>query len=205
LTPTFRRIALPLAAASLLSVVLAACGPAARTPRRPAAEGALVAEARPIGRGGSFRPPAPGLAAGRCSRRLEPRVGVHLELFAANRVVVVAAGIGTRTPRRVTLGRISAARCYGDLVTLEPTGVVLLRPGLRLPLGALFDAWGQPLSERRLGPFRARAGSRVAVFLNGRRWHGSPNAVPLRAHSEIVLEVGLHVPPHASYTFPPGI
>jgi hypothetical protein len=28
--------------------------------------------------------------------------------------------------------------------------------------------------------------------------------VPLTPHAEIVLEVGPHVPPHASYTFPPG-
>jgi len=28
--------------------------------------------------------------------------------------------------------------------------------------------------------------------------------VPLARHSEIVLEVGPYVPPHRSYTFPPG-
>jgi hypothetical protein len=44
----------------------------------------------------------------------------------------------------------------------------------------------------------------VAVFVNGRRWHGSPGSVPLTAHSEIVLELGPHVPPHTSYAFPSG-
>jgi hypothetical protein len=142
---------------------------------------------------------------GRCSHRLGAREGVHVEVFAANRVVIVAAGIGTRPPRTFSAGRISGAGCYGDLVTLEPTGVVLVRRGLRLSLLALFRAWGQPLSRHRLGGFSVPAGSRVAVFVGGRRWRGLPASVPLARHSEIVLEVGPYVPPHASYTFPPGM
>jgi hypothetical protein len=53
--------------------------------------------------------------------------------------------------------------------------------------------------------FSVPAGSRVAVFVGGRRWRGLPASVPLARHSEIVLEVGPYVPPHASYTFPPGM
>jgi hypothetical protein len=141
---------------------------------------------------------------GRCRHRLGARIGVHVELFAADRVVLVAGGIGTRPPRGFSAGRISRARCYGDLVTLEPTGVVLVRPGARLALSELFRSWGQPLSSSRLASFPAAAGTRVAVFVGGLRWHGPPGGVSLKRHSEIVLEVGLHVPPHASYTFPPG-
>ena len=129
---------------------------------------------------------------------------MHVELFAANRVVIVPTGIGTLPPRSFSAGRITGARCYGDVVTLEPTGVVLVRPGLRLRLSSLFRSWGQPLSSRRLGPFSAPAGTRVSVFVAGRRRPGWPGSAPLAAHAEIVLEVGPSVPPHASYTFPPG-
>jgi hypothetical protein len=129
---------------------------------------------------------------------------VHIELFAANRVVIVASGIGTQPPRSYSAGRISRARCYGDLVTLEPTGVVLVRPGLRLRLADLFRSWGQPLTSHRLASFSTTAGAPVAVFVGGRRWQGPPGSVPLAVHSEIVLEVGPHVPPHVAYTFPPG-
>ncbi|MDQ6834565.1 MAG: hypothetical protein M3016_00070 [Actinomycetota bacterium] len=129
---------------------------------------------------------------------------MHVELFAANRVVLVAAGIGTRPPRRVSEGRIFAAGCYGDLVTLEPTGVVLMRVGHTRSLADLFRSWGQPLAPSRMAGFRAPRGSRVTVFLNGRRWHGPPGALPLRRHSEIVIEVVPYVPPHRSYLFPPG-
>jgi len=182
---------------------LSGCGAPFHAPTQ-AAPRVFVAGARSIGSGPEFHPPASGRPTGRCRPGLGPRIGVHLELFAADRVVIVAAGIGTRPPRTVVAGRVAAARCYGDLVTLEPTGLVLVRPGPTLPLSRLFRAWGQPLSPSRLGPFTDRSGSRVTVFVNGRRRRGSPGRVPLRAHSEIVLEVGPHVPPHASYTFPRG-
>jgi hypothetical protein len=161
-------------------------------------------EARPIGRGARFDPTASGPVAGRCGGRLGPRFGVHVEIFAANRVVLIPAAVGTRPPRTFSAGRISGAGCYGDLVTLEPTGVVLVRPGRRLSLSDLFRAWGQPLSPRRLASFRAPSGTSVSVFVGGRRWHGLPASVPLARHSEIVAEVGPYVPPHRSYTFPPG-
>ena len=127
-----------------------------------------------------------------------------MELFAADRVVLVAAGIGTRPPRRLSEGRISSASCYGELVTLDPTGLVLVRAGSRPVLADLFRAWGQPLSSTRLASFSASAGGSVSVFVDGRRWGGLPESVPLRRHAEIVLEVGPHVPPHHAYTFPPG-
>ena len=127
-----------------------------------------------------------------------------MELFAADRVVLVAAGIGTRPPRRLSEGRISSASCYGEMVTLDPTGLVLVRRDRARCWLTCFVAWGQPLSTRRLASFSASAGGSVSVFVDGRRWDGTPGSVPLRRHSEIVLEVGPYVPPHHAYMFPPG-
>jgi hypothetical protein len=164
----------------------------------------LLAQARPIGHGARFHPPATGPIVGSCKSALGTRIGTHVELFAANRVVLIAAGIGTRPPVSYSAGRIAKAQCYGDLVTLEPTGVVLVRRGVRLTLSDLFRSWGQPLSERRLASFSADPGRRVQVYVDGRPRSGAPGEVPLTPHSEIVLEVGPHVPPHSAYTFPPG-
>jgi hypothetical protein len=198
----------PLAAAAVVTLA-AGCGAAG--PQRgsssagaASAPAALVRESRPIGRGPRFHPPARGPVIGICRRALGARRGVHIEVFAANRVVLVAAGIGTRPPRRRFEGRISGAGCYGRLVTVEPTGVVLVSPGRPPVLAALFRSWGQPLSRHRLAGFAAGRSGRVEVFVNGGRWAGPPGAVPLKSHAEIVLEIGPHVPPHADYTFPPG-
>jgi hypothetical protein len=164
----------------------------------------LLSQARPIGAGPGFQPPATGPVAGPCLPALGPRDGVHVEVFAANRVVLLPAGIGTRSPGTSVTGRITRASCYGALVTQDPTGLVLVRPGTSLTVAMLFRSWGQPLSATRLASFRAAPGARVAVFVDGRSWRGAPGAVPLTRHAEIVLEVGPHVPPHSSYAFPPG-
>jgi hypothetical protein len=141
--------------------------------------------------------------AGRCTTPLGARDAAHVELFAQNRVVIVAGGIGARAPWRASDGRLAHARCYGELVTLEATGVVLVRPGTPPPLSALFRAWGQPLTTSQLASFRAAPGARVTAFVNGRRWRGAPGSVPITPHAEIVLEVGPYVPPHTSYEFAP--
>ena len=197
-----RTVPVALAAMALIT----ACGSTqASVPQTPAPPPALVAQARPIGRGPSFQPPPRGPIPGACERALGPRDGVHVEVFAANRVVLLPAGIGTRPPRAVEAGRISSARCYGDLVTLDPTGLVLVRPGSHLTIADLFRAWGEPLSAHRLASFSSAANAWVAAFVDGRPWPGPPGKAPLSRHLEIVLEIGPYVPPHASYTFPPGV
>ena len=86
---------------------------------------------------------------------------------------------------------------------LDPTGVVLVRPGAQLTVGDVFGAWGCPLRDRQLLSFRA--GSRVRAYVDGRRWtRTAPARIPLTRHAEIVLELGPYVPPHRSFTFPAG-
>ena len=158
-------------AAALAAAALAAagCGSGASGSGTSGGAGlpkALVAEARPVGRGPLFQPPVRGRVLGPCRRALGPRAGVHVELFAANRVVIVAAaGLGTLPPRATLSGRITSARCYGDIVTLEPTGLVLVRRRAPATLSDLFREWGQPLSGDPLGPFAGR----VRVFVAGGR------------------------------------
>jgi hypothetical protein len=194
---------LPMAAAAVVSAC-ASSQPTARPSATASIPRALLSEARPIGTGPRFTLPASGPVAGACQRSLGPRVGVHVEVFAANRVLLLPAGIGARQPWKVLDGRITSAPCYGALVTLDPTGLVLVRPGAGLTLADLFRSWGEPLSRTRLTSFSAPAGTQVAVFVDGRRLNAAPPSVPLTRHAEIVLEVGPHVPPHSSYAFPPG-
>ncbi|HET9103223.1 MAG TPA: hypothetical protein VFN55_07690 [Solirubrobacteraceae bacterium] len=177
-------------------------------PSRPPGAGLparLLREARPIGSGARFHPPARGPVPGACRHRLGRRQAAHVELFAADRVVVLAAGIGVRGPVTRSAGRIVGARCFGTLATLEPTGVVIMRPAAALTLAALFRAWGQPLRSDRVAGFVTTPRRPVRVYVDGRRVNGPPGAVRLRRHGEVVIETGPYVPPHARYTFPPGL
>ncbi len=185
------RRAVLLGGLTAVAAALTACGgsqqpdPLAGIPR------ALVLEARPIGRGARFHPPGRGSGPrALLDVALGARFGVHVELFAVNRVVLIAQGIGTRAPRTFSAGRISGAACYGELVTIDPTGLILVRPGARVTVSDLFRSWGEPLSAHRLASFPAPAAGQVAVFINGRRSTRPVGQVPLTRHAEIVLEVG---------------
>jgi hypothetical protein len=159
----------------------------------------------PIGAGSAYHPGAQGPAADRrglaCAREPGPRFGVHLELFANRRVVIVPAGIGVAPPRRIDGAYVRGGRCSYPARTVEPTGVIELREGARLTLGRFFRLWGRELSPRRLLSFSGR----VDAFVGGRRWRGDPREIPLARHAQIVLEVGGSVPPHCSYTFARGL
>lgn len=174
------------------AAALAGCGSAEVRPA-PLTPAAGV---RPVGPGPRFQPRLGHQTVRDCRPRLDRRVGVHLELFARRFVVIFPAGIGTLAPRRTFGGRIERARCYGPLVTIDPTGLVLVRPGVRATVGDLFAQWGRPL--------RAGFSGRLRAWVGGREVGGDPAAIPLRRHAEIVLEVGGYVPPHHAYTFPSG-
>ena len=140
----------------------------------------------PIGAGPLFHPPAASRPAGlRCSAA-EPRYGVHLELFANDRVVIVPAGIRSRCVR-----------------TRWPVGVIEVRG--RQTLGGFFRVWGQPLSPTRLAGFRTRRDSPVRAYVGGRRWPGRLGDIRLRRHAQIVLELGRYVPPKKTFLFPRGL
>ena len=173
---------------------------------------------RQAGLGPAFRPPPAGseaVAAGaavgalRCSRESGVVYGAHIELFARDRGLVVPAGIGVAPPLRRHGPFVLGGRCLYPLRTVDPTGVVQVQQRFapaRVPtVGQLFALWGQPLSPRRLGAFRAAKGSGVVAFVDGRRWRRDPREIPLLRHAQIVIELGALVPPHAAYLFPAGL
>jgi hypothetical protein len=136
----------------------------------------------------------------RCDSDERDRFGVHLELFAEKRVLIVAPGIGVAPPRERDGAYVRGGRCSYPIVTREPTGVLEVEPGA-FELGDLFELWGQPLSPRRIASFSGP----VTAFVAGKRWRGDPRRIPLRRHAQIVLQVGGYIPPHRTYRFPPGL
>lgn len=206
-----------LAAVAALPALTFACGCGSAAAPQAGGDAALaldLARTRQVGPGAAFRPAPYGAAVAaaapvgalRCGDG-GARYGVHVELFAADRGVLVPAGIGVAPPQRLERGLVVAGRCSYPLRTREPTGVIEVdAPSVRAPtLGELFAVWGQRLDARRLLGFRAGRGGAVVAYLDGRRWPGDPRAIPLGRHAQIVLEVGPHVDPHPSYRFADGL
>jgi hypothetical protein len=168
------------------SIVPTPVGPAPRWQPRPLSDATRAA--RPV-------------AGMRCTKSEADRFGVHLELFAERRVLIVAAGIGVAPPHGRDGAYVRGGRCSYPIRTREPTGVLEVEPGRQYVLGDLFRLWGQPLARGRIASFEGE----VEAFVGGRRWNGDPRRIPLRRHAQIVVEVGGHIPPHRSYRFPPGL
>jgi hypothetical protein len=185
----------------LVLVLLAGCGGGDAPPLPRSAPG--------VGPDARWRPPSlsPAVAAARpvrgmrCDRDERRRFGVHIELFAARRVVLVAPGIGVAPPRVRDGAYVRGGRCWYPLRTREPTGVIEVEEGAPRTLGDLFGLWGQPLSRAGVAGFRGR----VRAHVGAREWRGDPRAIPLEPHAQIVVQVGPFIPPHARYAFPPGL
>lgn len=185
---------------AVILIVLSGCGAGGST-QLPTSAPSVGPEAR-------HRPPSLGGRAARalpirglnCTRAAGRPFGVHLELFAARRVVLIPPGIGIAPPRVRRGAYVPRGRCSYPLRTHEPTGVVEVAVP-RLTLGQLFAVWGQPLRPTGMTGFSGR----VRAYVNGRAWHDAPGRIPLQRHAQIVLEVGGQVPPHRTYRFPPGL
>jgi len=177
-----------------------------------ACSGALAASPAPtpIGVGAAFHPPATSPEVGRgvpvadlaCTSGEQARVGAHLEVFAAGRVVVVPAGIGIAPPFSRQGPYVLVGRCSYPARTREPTGVIELVRGRHLTLGAFFRLWGQPLGRRRVAGF---GGGRVRVYVNGHVRRVDPRWLRLRRHDQVVVQIGPYVQPHRSYRFQKGL
>jgi hypothetical protein len=193
------RLALPLVAIAALTGCGAAEKPAPLARTAPSLGPTKQHRPQSLGKRAARGVPISGL---RCMRGERSRYGVHLELFAARRVVLVPPGIGIAPPRESSGAYVTSGRCSYPVRTKEPTGVVEVARGGRVEtLGDLFDVWGQPLSHERMGGFSGK----VSAFVGGRRWLRGPRSIPLRRHAQVVLEVGGYVAPHPSYQFPRGL
>jgi hypothetical protein len=133
------------------------------------------------------------------------RFGVHLELFARNRVVIVPPGIGVAEPFARDGAYVRPHGCTYPLRTLDPTGVIEVDASRKLVLGALFRIWGRPLSRTRLAGFETTPARPVRAYVGGEPWRGELRAIPLTRHAEIVLELGAYIRPHRSFLFRPGL
>jgi hypothetical protein len=189
----------PLGAALLIALAALAIWVLARPSDRGAgARADPLHRPVPVGADVRFRPDPAAGPASTCRRGGSVRHLAHLELFAAGRVVLVPAGIGVGGDWRLVRGRVAGADCLQPLLTIDPTGLILVsRPGQTL--GDLFRIWRQPLSRGRMLSFRGR----VRAYVNGRPRRGNPAEVRLRSGASIALEVGRHREPHADYEFPP--
>lgn len=120
----------------------------------------------------------------------------HLSIFYNGMQVQVPALVGV-TPT-------NSGGCLYWIHTHDATGLIHVEAPQLAPtggtdynLGMFFDIWGQELSSNSVAGLKGP----VTVYVNGAKYDGDARLIPLKAHSQITLEVGKIVPPPV-YLFP---
>jgi len=98
--------------------------------------------------------------------------------------------------------------CLYWIHTHDASGIIHLEaPDINPPqggpytLGMLFDIWGEPLERSNVAGLHGP----VTAYVNGEKYDGDLRAIPLRAHQQVVLEIGAPLVPPPNYAFPPGV
>ena len=121
-------------------------------------------------------------------------IHVHVQIYVRGQQRLIPPNVGIRPT------------CLYWLHTHDATGLVHVEAGAAgaYTLGQFFTVWSQSLSSTELLGERAESSEAVRVMVDGQPYAGDPRSIPLRAHDEIVVELG---PPFASpapFSFPPG-
>jgi hypothetical protein len=145
---------------------------------RTAAQGA---DGRPIG----------GIS---CDAQEGQRMHIHQHL------VILDHGQEVPIPARV--GQPMMRRCIYWLHTHTPDGIIHIEAPLNrsFTLADFFAVWGQPLSRTQAATARAGKGRTLRVWVDGKPYTGAPGAIPLLAHTDIVIEAGPPFPPPPRFT-----
>jgi len=132
-------------------------------------------------------------------------IHAHLAVFVGGRQRQIPAGVGIGAPRQIVLTNAgpyaSGGQCFYWLHTHTADGIIHIESPVAqaFTLGQFFDVWGQTLTEKQVGP----ASGNVTAYVNGRKFTGTPAAIPLSDHAFIQLDVGANASPQP-YSFPPG-
>lgn len=136
----------------------------------------------------------------------EPVAGIRCDAMEGNRIHIhqhlTILDKGTPVPVPFNVGRPDSGECLYWLHTHTPDGVIHIEsPSDRtFTLGDFFQVWGQPLSSRRAASAVATNGSTLKVWVDGKPYAGDPGTIPLKAHTDIVIEVGPPFPPPPKFT-----
>lgn len=126
----------------------------------------------------------------------------HLEiLYQGNEITV---------PAQTGIPADAVTPCIYWLHTHDSTGVIHIEvPAAKdhgFTLGQFFDIWGQKLSPTQVGTFKADASNQIKIWVDGQPYTGNPRNIVLKAHEQIVIEVGPpFVDPPPTFTFPSGL
>jgi hypothetical protein len=129
-----------------------------------------------------------------CDAQEGQRIHIHQHLAIFDHGTLVAI------PNNV--GRPAMRPCLYWLHTHTPDGIIHIEaPSDRsYTLSDFFLVWGQPLGKTIASTAHAGKGDSMKVWVDGNPYAGNPRAIPLKPHTDIVIEVGPPFVPPPRYT-----
>jgi hypothetical protein len=118
---------------------------------------------------------------------------------------------GTEVGVPANIGISSSPSCLYWLHTHTADGVIHIeapqgQQNRVFTLGDLFAVWGQPLSATQVATLKVDGSHQVKVYVDGQPYSGDPVTVPLRNHTQVVIEIlPPPVDPPPTFTFPKGL
>jgi hypothetical protein len=125
-------------------------------------------------------------------------------------LTILYQGTDVSIPAQVGIPATAVPTCLYWLHTHDTTGLIHIEaPAPKdhgFTLGQFFDVWGQTLSPSQVTTFKADSTHQIKIWVDGQPYTGNPRDIVLKAHEQIVIEVGPpFVDPPPTYTFPSGV
>jgi hypothetical protein len=119
-------------------------------------------------------------------------IHAHLVIFVKGKQRQIPFGIGIGGPlggyKDAAGPFVTSGSCFMWLHTHTADGIIHMEAPKQISfvLGEFFDIWGQKLSPTQVGPDKGK----VTALVDGKIYQGNPRSIPLKAHTQIQLEVG---------------
>jgi hypothetical protein len=133
------------------------------------------------------------------NEQLATHYHAHLEILNAGGSVTIPANIGIEPT------------CFYWLHTHDETGVIHIeapsdQKDRTFTLGDFFQVWNQPLNSHQIATITLNSDQKLVAYVDGKLYSGDPSSIPLKAHTQVVLEITPPtVDPPPTYTFPAGL
>jgi len=131
-----------------------------------------------------------------CDRAEQLAFHQHAHLF------ILMDGIAQPVSASVGIpGGALLPKCIYWMHTHDRTGLIHMEAPRQqdFTLGQFFDIWGWRLDSSHVAKLSVPAGG-LALFVDGRPFDGDPRTIVVKAHTQVVIEVGKRIPP-PSYDF----
>lgn len=133
----------------------------------------------------------------KCSSTEQNTYHIHAELmiFVNGQQVTVPANIGIEQD------------CLYWLHTHDTSGIIHVEAPKKdtYTLGQFFEIWGEPLDSTHLLDKTATDNQSIIAYVNGQKYQGDPQDIPIKPREVIVLEYGPPFVPAPPFQFPEGL